>query len=218
MSASVGDLFVRGAVLGFSIAAPVGPIGVLCIRRTLAEGRASGFVTGLGAATADTVYGLIAASGLSWLALSLVSHQTSIRIVGGVLLIVLGLRTLASRPAGEPALVEAPNARGLASNWATTFVLTIANPMTILSFAAAFAALGLGEAAQGPSGAALMVLGVFLGSAAWWLLLSGTVSTVRHKFDTRTLAWVNRASGVILVAFGVLALFHHSPPPTEGPV
>ncbi len=195
--------FLRGLVIGFSIAAPVGPIGVLCIRRTLAEGRAVGFVSGLGAATADAAYGSIAALGLSAVTTVLVGHQTWLRLIGGAFLCYLGYRIFVSRPA--------ENVRGtldtrLAGAYTSTLLLTLTNPMTILSFAAVFAGLGLGSAAGGARTAALMVLGVFLGSALWWAILSGVTGLLRARLEVRGLQWVNRLSGMVITAFGIAAL------------
>ncbi|HET9950230.1 MAG TPA: LysE family transporter [Candidatus Eisenbacteria bacterium] len=203
----------RGLVLGFSIAAPVGPIGILCIRRTLTEGRAAGFVSGLGAATADALYGCVAAFGLTLVSESLLRGKTWLAWGGGAFLLWLGWRTLVSRPpeAGGPASAVsaggAPAARSLWGSWASTFLLTITNPMTILSFAALFAGMGLGSIAKGPASAFSLVTGVFAGSAAWWFSLSGTVSLLRGRFDAGGLLWVNRVSGAILLLFGLLALF-----------
>jgi len=193
----------RGAVLGFSIAAPVGPIGVLCIRRTLAEGRASGLATGLGAAAADGVYGAIAALGLTWITSILVRQQDWVRGFGGAFLLWLGIATLLARPSERAA--EA-GGRGAAGAFATTFVLTLTNPMTILSFVAVFAGLGLGAGVGSVHASLALVAGVVLGSAAWWLLLSAAVDRLRSRFDPRALVWVNRISGAIIAAFGVVAL------------
>jgi threonine/homoserine/homoserine lactone efflux protein len=200
---SVG-LFFEGIVIGFAIAAPVGPIGVLCIRRTLAEGRVSGLVSGLGAATADALYGAVAALGLTFVTEFLVGGQAWLRLVGGAFLLFLGVRTFLARPAER----AAPAARsGLPGAYASTFFLTLTNPTTILSFAAIFAGLGVAGAASGDVlSAMLLVLGVFLGSAAWWFVLSGATSLFRTRLSVRGLRWVNRISGTVIAAFGVLAV------------
>ncbi len=195
--------FLRGLIVGFSIAAPVGPIGVLCIRRTLAEGRAVGFVSGLGAATADGAYGLIAALGVTSVATFLVGHQLWFRLVGGAFLCLLGARTFAAQPAGRAP--DAPNTRFLGA-YTSTLVLTLTNPLTILSFAAVFAGLGLGTAAGDYGTAALLVLGVFLGSTLWWAVLSGLTSRLGATLEHAGLRWVNRISGAIITAFGVAAI------------
>lgn len=190
-------------MIGFSIAAPVGPIGVLCIRRTLANGRLMGLATGLGAATADAIYGCMAAFGLTALTDRLVGAGMWIRLVGGAFLLYMGVRTLLAKPGDRAA---AASGSGLAGAYLSTFVLTLTNPMTIFSFLAVFAALGLGSTHPEPLAAVSLVLGVFLGSALWWLGLSGAVSMLRSRFDTRELRWVNLASGVVIVAFGVIAI------------
>ncbi len=196
-------MLLRGLVIGLSIAAPVGPIGVLCMRRTLAEGRATGFASGLGAATADAVYGCIAGFGLTFVSTFLVGQQTWLRLVGGLFLCYLGIKTLLARPAEE----AAPAGRGgLAAAYASTFALTLTNPMTILSFVAIFSGLGLASAAGDYAAASTLVLGVFLGSALWWLALSGGVGMFRSRFNARSLLWVNRLSGVVITMFGLVAL------------
>jgi threonine/homoserine/homoserine lactone efflux protein len=194
---------LRGLVIGFSIAAPVGPIGVLCIRRTLAQGRAAGFVSGLGAATADAVYGAVAGFGLTVLSTLLVGQQTSLRLVGGAFLLYLGGRTFLAQPAAQAARA---NGTGLMGAYASTFLLTLTNPMTILSFAAIFAGLGLGPGTRSYASAAALVAGVFLGSAAWWLILSSSAGAVRGSFTPGGLRWVNRLSGAVMALFGVAAI------------
>ena len=198
-----GSFFLRGLLIGFSIAAPVGPIGVLCIRRTLADGRASGIVSGLGAATADALYGCVAGFGLTVISNFLVSQQVWLRLVGGGFLCYLGLRTLLARPAVQAA---AANGSGLFGSYASTFFLTLTNPMTIISFAAIFAGLGLAGTSGSYAAAGILVLGVFCGSAAWWLLLAGGVGLMREKINMGMLRWVNRFSGAIIIIFGVFAL------------
>lgn len=196
-------LFFRGLVIGFSIAAPVGPIGVLCIRRTLADGQIAGLVSGLGAATADAFYGCVAGFGLTFISSLLIDQQMWMRLFGGLFLLYLGIKTLLSRPAEQAAKTTG---NGLLSAYASTFLLTVTNPLTILSFAAIFAGLGLTNTTGGYASALILVLGVFLGSASWWLLLSGGVGLFRDKFNTQGMVWVNRISGLIIIAFGAVAL------------
>lgn len=221
----------RGVAIGFSIAAPVGPIGILCIRRTLADGRVTGFVSGLGAATADAVYGSIAGFGLTALSGALIGGHVWLRLAGGFFLCYLGVRTLRSRSADVPVSSggtpdrsasgtessgrrtgagrssgsRAPAGRKLAGAYATTLLLTLTNPMTIISFAAIFAGLGIAAASDYGS-AALLVAGVFTGSALWWFILSGIASSVRGRLRAGSLRWVNLAAGVIILSFGGLAL------------
>jgi predicted secreted hydrolase/threonine/homoserine/homoserine lactone efflux protein len=197
------NLLLRGIIIGFSIAAPVGPIGVLCIRRTLAEGRASGFVSGLGAATADAIYGCIAGFGLTFISDVLVGQQMWIRLVGGLFLCYLGVKSFLAQPSEGTVSVKG---RGLIGAYGSIFFLTITNPMTILAFVAVFAGLGLASESESYGSAAILVLGVFLGSAVWWLLLSLIAGALRARFDARALRWVNRISGFIITAFGLVAL------------
>jgi threonine/homoserine/homoserine lactone efflux protein len=197
-------LFLRGLIIGFSIAAPVGPIGILCIRRTLSEGRVSGFLSGLGAATADALYGCVAGFGLTVISSFLVDQRFWIQLVGGVFLLALGIKTLRSAPAERPATASGT---GLVAGYLSTLFLTLTNPMTIISFAAIFAALGVAETGGDLLAAAGLVLGVFIGSAGWWLLLSGGVGLMRERLSAGILRWTNRASGVILVTFGVIAVW-----------
>ena len=196
--------FLRGLAIGFGIAAPVGPIGILCIRRTLADGRAVGFAAGLGAATADALYGAVAAFGLTLVSSALIGQRAWLQALGGVFLCYLGIRTWMAAPA--TATDTSRRGPGLVTAWATTFALTVTNPTTILSFAAIFAGLGLGVGAGGYGAASVMVLGVFLGSAFWWLLLSTGVGFLRSSIMPAHLRWVNRGAAVIIAAFGIGAL------------
>jgi len=202
------SLFFRGLVIGFSIAAPVGPIGVLCIRRTLADGRAAGLVSGLGAATADAFYGCVAGFGLTFISSFLVGQKMWLSLFGGLFLLYLGIKTLLSRPAEKEADLKQ---RGLLGSYVSTLVLTLTNPMTILSFVAIFAGLGLANTSGGYDSALILVFGVFLGSAAWWLFLAGGVGLFRERFNTQGLLWVNRISGLIITVFGILALMNLMP-------
>ena len=205
---------LRGLALGFAIAAPVGPIGVLCIRRTLAEGRVVGLVTGLGAATADATYGAVAAFGVSAITSVLVSQRLWIHLLGAIFLGWLGLRTALARPSAALSALDIakPRAeadqpttrRGLLAAWASTVALTLTNPTTILSFAAVFAGLGLAGADYTSAG--LLVVGVFGGSALWWLILSGGVNLLRARFNARAMRWVNVISGALLLGFAAFAL------------
>jgi threonine/homoserine/homoserine lactone efflux protein len=196
-------LFFRGLLLGFAIAAPVGPIGLLVIQRTLNDGRLVGLLSGLGAAAADAIYGAMAAFGLSLLTAFLVEQQLWLGLAGGLFLCYLGVRTVMAPPAVQAITVES---RGLLGAWSTTLALTLTNPMTILAFVAIFAGAGLATASGDTLAALLLVTGVFLGSAAWWLLLSGGVALLRAFVNAQTLRWINWIAGGVIVAFGVLAI------------
>jgi len=199
------NLFIKGLVLGFSIAAPVGPIGVLCIRRTLNEGRISGLVSGLGAATADGFYGLVAGLGLTAISDLLIDSQNWLAFIGGIYLCYLGIRTFRSKPSEMSAEIENNNLGGA---YLSTFLLTLTNPVTILSFVAIFAGLGLVgiDSDIGYTSTISLVTGVFIGSGVWWLTLSGLVSLFRDRFNAKMLVWVNRSAGVILTMYGIFAL------------
>jgi len=186
-----------------SIAAPVGPIALLCIRRTLADGRLVGFISGLGAATADGLYGAIAGFGLSFLSQALLKNQQWLRILGGLYLCYLGTRIFLSKVA-ERATDRNPG--GLAGAYASTFLLTITNPVTIIAFLAVFAGLGV-TAGGNPKDAGVLVAGVFLGSAFWWLALALGVGLLRTRITPKILIWVNRLAGALIAGFGVFAIY-----------
>jgi threonine/homoserine/homoserine lactone efflux protein len=216
----------KGCLIGFAIAAPVGPIGVLCIRRTFADGRASGFATGMGAATADAFYGAVAGFGLTAISGFLLGYQHELRLVGGLFLLALGVRTMFARPSTDSAHTKSGS---LLRAWTGTAVLTLANPATILSFAAVFAGAGLGQQRHDFGDALALVAGVFAGSAAWWLMLTHYIERYRRQHPdfasladnriggavvtgvtlgvaSKTLKRVNLVSGVLLLAFGAAAL------------
>jgi threonine/homoserine/homoserine lactone efflux protein len=193
---------LKGLAIGFSIAAPVGPVGLLCIRRSLAEGRQVGLATGLGAATADAGYGCVAGFGLTAVSSFLVGQKLWLGLIGGLFLCYLGVRTFRSCPATAPAPVRGT---GLLSAYFSTFLLTLTNPMTILSFAAVFTGFGLGTSSDyGAAGA--LVAGVFIGSALWWLLLSSGAALFRSQVNFTWMQAVNRVSGLIIFGFGLYSL------------
>ncbi|MBT3704093.1 MAG: LysE family translocator [Alphaproteobacteria bacterium] len=195
--------FLEGLIIGFAVAAPVGPIGVLCIRRTLNHGPLAGFLSGLGAATADTVYGFVAAFGLTAISGFLLDMETWLRLGGGTFLIWLGIRAWRSRPA-EAQAANTKRGLGLLSGYLATTVLTLANPSTILSFLAIFAGLGLASESRAYTHASILVVGVFVGSAAWWLFLAFLASVFRQKLDGTGMKWINRFSAVLLAGFGAV--------------
>ncbi len=192
------SLFFKAMLIGLSIAAPVGPIGLLCIQRTLAHGMRAGFVSGMGAACADAVYGAIGAFGMVAVTDYFVALSTPLAIAGAVFLAWMGGKLLLSKAqvveqsvAGKQPAIKA---------FLSIFMLTITNPMTIVSFIAVFASIA-GPVTVQSSAAALMVAGVFLGSALWWLILSGGVTLIRKKISTTTMMLINRAGGGLLLGF-----------------
>lgn len=195
--------FGKGLLLGFSIAAPVGPIGLLCIRRSVAQGRLVGFISGLGAATADVCYGALAALGLTAVTQALVHQQIWLQLGGGIFLVYLGVGSMRSRPPGASTSSNATKTLGGA--YGSTLALTLTNPMTILSFVGIFAGLGLG-ATTGPAYAALTIAGVFFGSAFWWLLLSTTAAWLGGRLQQGGLRVISLLSGAIIIGFGLWQL------------
>lgn len=198
-----GWTLLKGMGLGLAIAAPVGPIGLLCMRRSLTQGQRMGLVTGLGAATADGIYGCVAGFGLTAVADLLVSYGQALRLIGGLFLCYLGFTTLRADPATEAAQVSS---RGLWGAYASTVLLTLTNPATILSFIAIFAGLGLVGSSQSWGDSLALIVGVFLGSALWWLCLSWGVTVFSQRLTPSRLKWLNRLAGMAIFAFGIAAI------------
>jgi threonine/homoserine/homoserine lactone efflux protein len=201
------DLFFRGLAVGFAVAFALGPIGLLVIRRTVDRGWFYGFVSGVGVATADAMYGAIAAFGLTAVTELLVGIDRALGIAGGAVLVVLAARSLRSALAATgdaAALSDGARVRGPVAGWASMVGLTLTNPATILAFAALFASIGAGTG--GASGALAVVAGVFLGSVAWWALLTGIVAGLRARLTPRVIRWLNIVSAIAIGAFGVIAI------------
>lgn len=197
------SFLLKGIILGFSIAAPVGPIGILCIRRTLQFGRLPGLFSGLGAAAADVIYACVAAFGLTFISNILIAGQFWLQLIGGVFLLYLGWKTFFAKVNDRTMEVTHTS---LAEDFVSTFFLTMTNPMTILSFLAVFAGLGLSSIESTYFEAFSLVFGVFLGSSAWWLLLSEGVTLFRKKVSDKVMRWINRLAGLIIICFGIAAL------------
>lgn len=197
-AALIFDL-LKGIAVGIVIALPVGPVGVLCVRRTLFQGPSFGFISGLGAATADTIFGIIAGFGLTFVRDFLLGYQDWFGAAGGVFLLYVGVKALLEGGEAEPEPVEE---EALFAAYASTFALTITNPITILAFAAIFARVGVSEEA-GFLDTGLLVAGVFCGSLLWWLGLSFGIAWLRRVAGRVRLAWLNRISGGILTLSGL---------------
>lgn len=198
-------LLPRGFVIGLSVAAPVGPMAVLCIRRTLARGRAAGMLSGFGIATADALYGAIAAFGLTSVSSLLIDLQDLVRLIGGAFLIWLGWKTLRTRAAAVSISADRGGAHG-AGAYLSTFGLTLTNPTTILSFVAIFSGIGFVSDDVGTASAAALVVGVFSGSALWWVFLICATAILRGQLTAGRLTAVNRLSGLVILTFGGIAL------------
>lgn len=205
-------LFIKSVTIGFSIAAPVGPIGLLCIQRSLSRGFRSGFATGLGAAGADTLYGLLGALGIAGIATTLPGLSAFLKIAGGVFLMWLAFAIARERPAPPAAATVVVPRTSLARDFFATFGLTLSNPMTIVSFIGVFAALGpLSSAGSGTAGTgwqtvAPMVAGVFVGSAAWWLCLSSATAAAGKKMPASFMQTIGRLSALVIGIFGAVQL------------
>ena len=194
-------ILLKGLILGFLIAAPVGPIGVLCIQRTLSKGRVSGFVSGLGAATADAFYGAVAAFGLVVISNVLIEQQFILRLCGGIFLLYTGLKIFYSKPRENSRIESNTN---LISDYISTFFLTITNPITIISFTALFTGIGFMRGNFTTSG--FLVVGVFLGSALWWLILSFGIKWIQFNVKNFSLELINKISGTVILIFALVVL------------
>ncbi len=205
-----GIFFGKGLVIGFSIAAPVGPIGLLTIQRSLSHGPKAGLATGMGAATADAVYGCVAGFGLTFISKLLLDFQTWLLLAGGLFLCGLGLVTLKQKPPQRGEANE-PIFKGYLLSYVSAFFLTMTNPVTIMAFMAIFAGLGLGATADKYAGALSLVLGVFLGSCLWWMMLTFGVGLLKQKLNAGFQTFINRAAGMVLLLFGFWALIRLIP-------
>jgi threonine/homoserine/homoserine lactone efflux protein len=210
-------LIVTGVLFGFFAALPIGPVNLICIRRTLQFGSFHGFVSGLGAALGDTLFASITGFGFTALVQLIVGYSNLLQLIGGLLLLFFGVRTFYTPPppSFEERLAMAENGVSMNGNrppsrgMASTFVLAITNPVTLFGFTALFATLG-GFAAGNPSffAAAFVVLGVFAGSTLWWLTLTTVVGLLHARISDRTVRVINEISGAVVALFGVVVLGH----------
>ncbi|KJS87669.1 MAG: lysine transporter LysE [Peptococcaceae bacterium BICA1-8] len=198
------EIWLKGFFIGLSIAAPVGPIGVLCIRRTLSSGRLSGFVTGLGAALTDFIYAFIGGFGLTVISSFLVEKQDIFRFIGGLFIIYLGYKIFISQPAGDNISLVEKNLLGV---FASSFIVAITNPIALIYYIAVFAGLGVVVLENNYYSASLLVAGVFMGSTLWWFLLSQVVGLIKNRVTSRGLQMVNRISGTAIAGFGIFAIW-----------
>ncbi len=198
--------FLNGIIFGLILAAPVGPVAALCFERTITEGRMHGLLSGLGAALADAVYGAIAAFGISAISMWVTGHQTALRLVGGIIMLLLAVKTVTAKPRAQTGKVaERVHTESLPQDFLSAFFLAITNPITLITFAGLFAALGVKGALSLGDGIWL-VIGVFIGSALWWFALSAGAGMVRGFIDVVYQRWINRISAAILLFFGVFIL------------
>lgn len=206
-------ILIQGIVFGFFLALPVGPVGVLCVQRTLSQGRMHGLISGLGAAFGDALYGAVAAFGISAVEDWITGHQSALRLVGGIVLLLLALRTVVSMVRHRPVWSERDEkisrrieTHSLVKDFISTFMLAITNPITFIAFAGLLATLGFTEAGRSIGNASILVLGVFAGSALWWIALSSTASLFRPFVDGSYQVWMDRIVALVLAGFGIYAL------------
>jgi len=196
------NLLIKGLLLGISVAAPVGPIGILCINRTLNKNFSSGFFSGLGAATADLVYGLIAVFGLTLISDFLIEQKLLIQFIGFIILIYTGIKTI--RTKHDKFAFKTSVNKGLLKDYFSSLFLTFTNPLTLLFFVGLFAALGLSDTVDGTKSAVQLLIGLFVGSVSWWLFLSGLVNQLRKKFSENFLKKIDLVSGILILVFGAI--------------
>src|SRR5258708_1781934 len=193
---------LKGFLIGFAVAAPVGPVGLLTIRRSIVHGKMMGFITGTGAALADAVFGAVAAFGIRAVTDFLTHPANAFELIGGALMIVLGVQAARSLPPAESKVsTETPNLLGA---FGSTLVITLTNPMTILGFIAIFS--GLKQHPYNSLTAVELTLGVFLGSVAWWLLLSHLATWLGNQLNGRGMRWINACAGLGVALLGVWQL------------
>lgn len=201
------EIIFKGLILGFSIAAPVGPIGILCIRRTLERGFKSGLASGLGAASADAIFGTIAAAGLTLIADFLVKQQLWLGLLGGAFLFYLGISTFFRKAENKSAQVDNPKGSGVGKDYFSTFLLTLSNPVTIFTFLTIFTGFSSQLDMVYSYSAFLLVLGVFCGSALWWLTLSTLVNFLRQRLDQHVIAIINKGAALVIIAFAIYLIY-----------
>jgi threonine/homoserine/homoserine lactone efflux protein len=199
-------LFLKGFLIGLMVSIPLGPVGVLCIQRTLNKGRKAGFFSGLGAATADTLYCMIAGFGISMVISFINDKHIYFQIIGGIIIIFLGINIFYTNPIRQLRLQRLSHNR-LYEDFLSVFFLTITNPMPFFFFLAMFA--GLNIASHSPIDIfriAMIVMGIFIGSTFWWFVLSSIVSFFRHRFRLKSLWWMNKIAGVITFFLGIAVI------------
>ena len=194
---------IDGIIIGFSASVPLGPIGVLCIQRTLNKGRISGFISGLGAAFSDTIYAIIAGFSLSFIVTFIEQQLLFIQIFGAILLIVLGINIFYSNPAVQ--LRKQRKGKGnLFQDFFSTFLITISNPLAIFLFLAFFASFGAVKPGDGVSNQFALIGGVLIGASFWWFILSSLISLFRSKINLRRLWWLNKITGAAIVTLVII--------------
>lgn len=205
------DFLIKGLILGITVAAPVGPIGLLCINRTLNKNYFSGVISGMGATFADVFYGVIAGFGVSFLSNFLLEHTFSFQLVGGFALIIVGTKTIMKKKLENKADVIKPikfRKRNYVKDFISSFALTLSNPVTILFFTAVFATFGLTSNDTNVHSASLLILGVFIGSGLWWMFINGLAIKLKERIGLKFLSKINIISGSLIIGFGIVILLN----------
>lgn len=199
----LSTFLLKGCLIGFSIAMPVGPIGLLCMRNTLTYGMTCGMICGLGAACADTIYGALAGFGITSVSVFLNNHREMLQLMGAMFLCYLGVTTILSKPKKQTMNIISGSTMRM---FLSTFFLTLTNPLTLFSFAGVFAGLGIGNEGANVNDAMMTTTGVFVGSATWWFILTGICKYFKRKINTKITKWLNHLSGAVIFTFGIIAL------------
>jgi threonine/homoserine/homoserine lactone efflux protein len=200
------EIIIKGIVLGFLSSIPLGPIGIICIQRTLGKGRLSGFISGLGAASADTLVAIIAGLGLSFVIDFFRSNSSILVLLGGLILLFLGAQIFFKSPIKQ-VRERKMNKNSLHTDYLSVLVLTLSNPLAVFVFIAIFAGLNLVKGAHNFFSIMLIFAGIFVGASLWWFMLTSFVNVYRAKFRLRNLWWLNKITGAIIFLFGMIALF-----------
>jgi threonine/homoserine/homoserine lactone efflux protein len=209
-------LAIEGAVIGFLIAVPVGPAAALCIRRSITVGAVAGYLTGLGAALGDAVFGAVAAFGLTFVEQFVERHEAWLRGLGGAVLVVMGWTTMRHRlrTVGDPVADDREHRVATHFHFTTSsFVITVFNPLTVMAFGAAFAGRDLAGVGASLPDAGVLVAGVFAGACGWWAILCTTAVALRQHFTGMGMVWLNRVAGAVILVFGLVALVSLLPLP-----
>lgn len=199
------EIFIQGIILGFSASVPLGPMGLICIQKTLNRGRLAGLVSGAGAAAADTFYAVIAAFGISFITDFIQKEQFTLRIIGSIILVLLGFKIFVTNPAIQ---IRKQNRKknNLIGDFISIFFLTLSNPITVFFFGAVFASTGILKGENSFLELIEVVVGVFTGAMLWWLILTTVVNVFRSKFRLKRLWWINKITGAVIVIFGLVAI------------
>ena len=196
---------IKGILIGISVSAPLGPIGVLCIQRTLNKGFKSGLISGIGAASADIIYAIIAGFSITFISDFLIENQNYIRIIGGMFLIFIGAKIFTSNPAKQIRKLRTKG-NNYYKDYITSFLVTVSNPITILAFGAIFASFNMVEKGSGTFPIIILVVTVFSGAILWWLSLISIVTIFKSRIRLRNLLWINRVTGVLIIIFALFVI------------